>query len=306
MAPEGVTAGRITVELSSTGKVFFPGDGITKGDLIGYYQGVADRMLPYLAGRPVVMARYPDGITGQRIVQKNVPDYFPDWVSRVTVPKQGGTVHHVLCDKPATLVYLANQACIEPHVFLSRTDRLGCPDQLVIDFDPPRAEDFDAARQAALWLRELLDGEFGVTPFVKTTGGKGLHVHLPLDRKAGFDEVREFAAGLAAVLAAQHPDVLTTEQRKDSRGNRVYLDIMRNSYAQTVVAPYAVRAREGANVATPLHWDEVEDKNLEPGAFSLRTIPNRLAGTEDPWAGMARRRYGLARLRQHLDRVRST
>lgn len=301
--PEHVTVGGITVELSNTGKVFFPGDGITKGDLIGYYQDVADRMLPYLNGRPLVMARYPDGITGQRIVQKNVPDYFPDWVSRVTVPKQGGTVHHVLCDKPATLVYLANQACVEPHVFLSRAGRLDRPDQLVIDFDPPRAEDFDAARQAALWLRELLDGEFGVTSFVKTTGGKGLHVHLPLDRKAGFDEVREFAAGLAAVLAGRHPDVLTTEQRKDSRGNRIYLDIMRNSYAQMVVAPYAVRARPGANVATPLHWDEVEDKNLEPGAFSLRTVRDRLAGTEDPWAGMARRRYGLARLRQRLDRL---
>jgi bifunctional non-homologous end joining protein LigD len=310
-----VAKNEITVELSNTGKVFFPGDGITKGDLIEYYREVADRMLPYLAGRPVSMARYPDGITGQRIVQKNVPDYFPDWVSRITVPKQGGTVHHVLADKPATLVYLANQACIEPHIFLSRTSntsgssessdpgQLDCPDQLVIDFDPPGAEDFDAARQAALWLRALLEDELGATSFVKTTGGKGLHVHLPLDRKAGFDEVREFAVGLAAVLAARHPDVLTTEQRKDSRGNRVYLDIMRNAYAQTVVAPYAVRAREGATVATPLHWDEVEDKNLEPGAFSLRTVPGRLAGTPDPWAGMARRRYGLARLRQRLDRV---
>jgi bifunctional non-homologous end joining protein LigD len=311
MASQRVTVGGITVEESSTGKVFFPGDGITKGDLIEYYQGVAGRMLPYLAGRPVSMARYPDGITGQRIVQKNVPDYFPGWITRITVPKQGGTVHHVLCDKPATLVYLANQACIEPHIFLSRTthpdhpDELGRPDQLVIDFDPSQAADFDVARQAALWLRALLDGELGVTCFAKTTGGKGLHVHLPLDRKAGFDEVREFAVSLAGVLATRHPDVLTTEQRKEHRGGRVYLDVMRNAYAQTVVAPYAVRAREGATVATPLHWDEVEDKNLKPGAFTLRTIPGRLAGTEDPWAGMARRRYGLARLRQRLDRVNS-
>ena len=314
MAANSVTIGGITVDLSHLDKVFFPAEGFTKGDLIEYYRGVAGRMVPYLAGRPVAMARYPDGITGQRIFQKNVPSYFPDWVTRITVPKQGGSLHHVICDKPATLVYLANQGCVEPHIFLShaddpsrpgRLDQLDHPDQLVIDFDPPRAEDFDLARQAALWLRALLDGELGVTCFVKTTGGKGLHVHLPLDRKAGFDEVREFASGLAAVLAARHPDVLTTEQRKDHRGDRVYLDIMRNAYAQTVVAPYAVRARDGAPVATPLHWDEVEDKDLAPGEFSIRTIPDRLAGTEDPWTGMTRHRYGLTRLRQRLDQVSS-
>jgi bifunctional non-homologous end joining protein LigD len=297
------------VELSHTGKIFYPRNGITKGDLIEYYRGVAGRMLPYLAGRPVSMARYPDGITGHRIFQKNVPDYFPGWVTRVTVHKQGGSLQHVICDKPATLVYLANQACIEPHIFLSYTGdpahpaALDQPDQLVVDFDPPRAEDFDAARQGALWLRALLEGELGVTTFVKTTGGKGLHVHLLLDRKAGFDEVREFATGLAQVLAARHPDVLTTEQRKDHRGDRVYLDVMRNAYAQTVIAPYGVRARDGAPVATPLRWDEVEDKNLAPGAFSIRTVPDRLAGIEDPWAGMTRRRYGLAGLRHRLERV---
>ena len=298
-----VTVGGITVELSHTGKVFYPDDKITKGEVIGYYQAVADRMLPYLKDRPLTMMRFPDGVTGPRIVQKNVPAYFPDWITRAEVTKQDGTVHHVICDKPATLVYLANQACIEPHVFLSRIGKLDCPDQVVFDLDPPGTAGFGVARRAALWLRSLLAGELGATPFVKTTGGKGLHVHVPLSRRAGFDEVRGFASAAAAVLAARHPDALTIEQRKDKRGDRLYLDVMRNAYAQTVVAPYAVRARPGADVATPLHWEEAEDEALHPGAFSLRTVPGRLATTEDPWEGMSRRHYDLAALRRRLAEV---
>ncbi len=298
-----MTVGGISVELSHTDKVFYPDDQITKGDVIEYYQAVADRMLPYLRDRPVTMARYPDGITGPRIIQKNVPGYFPDWITRVEVRKQDGTLHQVICDKPATLVYLANQACIEPHVFLSRIDRLDRPDQLVFDLDPPGAGGFDVARRGALWLRSLLEGELGVTSFVKTTGGKGLHVHVPLTRREGFDEVRAFASAAAAVLAARHPDAVTAEQRKDKRGGRLYLDVMRNAYAQTVVAPYAVRARPGAGVATPLHWDEVTDPALDPGALSLRTVPGRLAAGGDPWAGLARRHYDLARLSRRLEEV---
>ena len=304
-AKTSLTVGGITVELSHTSKLFFPDDKITKGDLIEYYAGVADRMLPYLKDRPVTMARYPDGITGHRIFQKNVPDYFPDWITRALVTKEGGELHQVICDKPATLVYLANQACVEPHVFLSRTDRLDHPDQLVIDFDPPDNEHFDQARRGARWLKELLTDDLGVTPFVKTTGGRGLHVHIPLDREADFDEGREFALALSAVLAARHPGELTTEQRKQGRDGRVYLDAMRNSYAQLVVAPYAVRARPGAAVATPLHWDEVADDNLDPAAFNLRTTAARLAGTDDPWTGMNRHRYRLATLQERLVRVRS-
>jgi bifunctional non-homologous end joining protein LigD len=298
-----VTVGGISVELSSTGKVFYPDDKITKGDVIEYYRTVADRMLPYLRDRPVTMERYPDGITGHRIVQKNVPDYFPDWVTRAEIRKQDGTLRQVICDKPATLVYLANQACIEPHIFLSRIDKIDRPDQLVFDLDPPGAAGFEPARRAALWLKSLLTDELEVTPFVKTTGGKGLHVHVPLSRREGFDEARGFASAVAAELAARHPDAVTTEQRKDKRGDRVYLDVMRNAYAQTVIAPYAVRARPGAGVATPLHWQEVTDRAVEPAAFSLRTIPERLAGTDDPWAGMSRRHYDLAGLRRRLDRL---
>lgn len=285
--------GGIPVQLSHLDKVFFPDDGISKGDLVGYYEQMAPRIIRYLRDRPLVMERYPDGITGQRLVQKNVPGYFPGWVTRAEVRKQGGVVSHVVGDKPATLVYLANQACIELHVFLSSLAALDRPDQLVFDLDPPDEAGFSQACRHALNLRELLEGELGLAAFVKTTGGKGLHVHVPLRPERDFDAVRGFAREVAAVLASRHPRELTLEQRREQRGQRIYLDIMRNAYAQTVVAPYAVRARPGAPVATPLHWAELEGGGLRPRQFTLRTLPAELDGRGDPWTGMARHRRQL-------------
>jgi bifunctional non-homologous end joining protein LigD len=304
---EKVRAGRVTVELSNTGKVLFPGDGITKGDLVAYYQAVAGEMLPLLRDRPVSMTRFPDGLTKAGIVQKNVPAYFPDWITRVRVRKEGGSLQQVVCDKPATIVYLANQACIELHAFLSRLDHIDEPDQLIFDMDPPDGNRFDDVRECALRLRELLTGELGLPAFVKTTGGRGLHVHVPLNAKQDFGAVREFARQAAELLSARNPDLVTTEQRKDKRGSRIYADIMRNAYAQLAVAPYSVRARPGAPVATPLSWDELDDEALRPDRFTLRTVPDRIreAGLTGggPWAELARRRPGLARARESLRRL---
>jgi bifunctional non-homologous end joining protein LigD len=297
---EEITAGDITVRIPNAAKVLFPDDGITKEDLARYYAGVAARMLPWLRDRPITMMRYPDGLGGPRIVQKNVPAYFPDWIRRVEVPKEGGVVEQAVCGKPADLVYLAGQACVEVHAFTSRADRLDAPDQMVFDFDPPDDKHFDQVRQAALWARELLDGELGLSSYVRTTGGRGLHVHVPLDRRAGFDPVLEFTHHVAALLASRHPDVITTEQRKDKRGDRVYADVMRNAYAQLVVASYSVRARPGAPVATPLSWPEVENAKLEPGDFTLSTVRARLDGSEDPWDGLARARRGLGQAAERL------
>jgi bifunctional non-homologous end joining protein LigD len=304
MAAQRLQVGRITVELSNTGKVLFPDDGITKGDLVEYYRGIAGRMLPLLRDRPVTMIRYPDGITAHAILQKNVPDYFPDWVTRAAVRKQGGSLRHVICDKPATLVYLANQACIELHVFLSKLAAIDYPDQVIFDLDPPDDEHFGQVRRAARLLRGLLEDELGLTAFVKTTGGKGLHVHVPLNASGDFDAARHFARQVSDVLAAREPDLLTTEQRKDKRGRRIYADVMRNAYAQTAVAPYAVRARPGAPVAAPLNWEELDDDQLSPRRFTIATLPGRvaeLAGHNDPWAQLPRHRYGLA---QASDRLR--
>ena len=302
MADE-ITAGGITVPLTHPGKVLFPADGITKADLARYYADVADRMLPWLRDRPISMVRYPDGLDGQRSFQKNAPSYFPDWIRRVRVGKEGGEVEHAVCDNPATLVYLANQAAIEIHAFTSRADKLDAPDQMVFDFDPPDAERFADVRRAALWARDLLDGELGLTSFVRTSGGRGLHVHVGLNRRAGFDDVREFTHRVAEVLARRHPDAITAEQRKDKRGDRIYADVMRNAYAQTVVASYGVRARPGASVATPLSWAEVEDDGLHPGQFTMAAIRARLAGGTDPWADFAGSRHGLGEAAQRLAKL---
>jgi bifunctional non-homologous end joining protein LigD len=293
-----VRVGRRTVGVSNPGKVLYPGDGITKGDLVDHYLRVAGRMLPHLRGRPVAMERYPDGIGGERIFQKDVPGHFPGWIDRVKVHKEGGTLQQVVCEQAATLVYLANQACITPHVFLSRSDRLHHPDQLIFDLDPA-GDDFERARRAALALRSLLE-ELALPSFPKTTGGKGIHVTVPLDRRADFDTVRRFARQVAAVLAARQPDRLTTEQHKQRRKGRLYLDVMRNAYAQTAVPPYAVRARPGATVATPLDWSEVEDRSLRPAAFTIGTVPARLEDA-DPWKDLRRRGRSLSRAHRRLD-----
>lgn len=297
-----VTSGGVTVQLSHMDKVFFPDDDLRKGDLIDYYRMVAPRMLPYLRERPIVMGRYPDGVTGEAILQKNVSRYFPDWVKRVEVERigRGGAVCQVVCDRPETLIYLANQACIELHVLLSRVAALYRPDQLVFDLDPPAEDGFDDARRCALDLRRLLEEGLGLTTYVKTTGGKGLHVHVPLRADEGFDPVRDFARAVAELMIRDAPDRLTLQQRVDQRGDRIYLDVQRNGYAQMAVAPYSVRARRAAPVATPLQWAEVEDAGLNPWRFTMRTMGDRLATTQDPWAGMSRHRRGLAAARRRL------
>jgi bifunctional non-homologous end joining protein LigD len=299
---EVIRDGHITVELTHPGKVLFPADGVTKGDLVQYYLAAADRMLPLIAERPVTMIRYPDGITAHPILQKNAPDYFPDWITRAEVAKQGGSVHHVICDKRATLAYLANQACVELHVFGSRVGSLDHPDQLIFDLDPPDDEQFAGVRRAALILRELLESDLGLTAYVKTTGGKGLHVHVPLDAAQDFDAVRQLARQAGGVLAARAPDLVSTEQRKDKRGGLIYADAMRNAYGQHAAAPYSVRGRPGAPVATPLDWAELDDDGLSPHQFTVATVPGRLE-RDDPWAGMPRRRYSARKAAERLSQL---
>jgi bifunctional non-homologous end joining protein LigD len=266
-------------------------DFVVDGEVVAF-------MLPHLRGRPVAMERYPDGIDGERIFQKDVPRHFPDWVDRVKVEKEHGSLQQVVCEDAATLVYLANQACITPHVWLSRADRPDHPDHLIFDLDPA-GDEFEEARVAALWLRSLLE-ELELPSFPKTTGGKGLHLTVPLDRRTDFEEVRGFARDVAEELAGRHPDRLTTEQRKDRRKRRLYLDAMRNAYAQTAVPPYAVRARPGATVAAPLDWSEAEDRSLRPTRFTITSILDRLQRVDDPWKDLRRRGRSLSRARKRL------
>ena len=292
--------GRHTLSLSSLDKMLFPDAGVTKGDLIEHYRLVAGRMVPHMKGRPISMQRFPDGIAGEGFYQKDAPQYFPDWIRRVTVEKKGGTVEHAIVDDAASLVYLANQNCITPHVWLSRADRLQHPDRLIFDLDPP-GEDFEVVRFAAGAIRELL-GELGLLPFPMTTGGRGIHLLVPLDRKADFDAVRGFARDTAELLAARHPDRLTTETRKNKRRGCLFLDVMRNAYAQTAVPPYAVRARPGAPVAVPIAWRELSALEQGGATWNTRNVAARLR-KKDPWQGLSRRARSLSGPRRKLDRL---
>jgi bifunctional non-homologous end joining protein LigD len=293
-----MATGRVRVEISRPEKVLFPDDGVTKGELAAYYERVAEYMLPHVKGRPLSMQRFPDGIDGYGFFHKDVPDHFPDWIRRVKVRKRGGTLTHAVAWDTATLVYLADQACITPHMWLSRTDRLRQPDRLVVDLDPS-VEDFAGVRRAARATGELFE-EVGLSPFAMATGSRGLHVWAPLRRGPDFDEVREFARELARLLAARHPDQLTTEARKAKRGDRILIDVARNAYAQTAVPPYAVRARPGAPVATPLEWKELSDSRLRPDRWTVRTVFRRLAAKGDPWSGMGAHAGGFAGPRKRL------
>jgi bifunctional non-homologous end joining protein LigD len=278
-----VTVGRRQVPVPNQDKVLFPDRGLTKADLVGHYRTVSGAMLPHLRGRPLMLQQLPDGIGGKGFYRKQTPGHFPDWVRRVTVTKEGGTVDHVVCDDEATLVYLAGQACITPHIWTSRGDKPERPDRVVFDLDPS-GYDFGAVIATARAVGEVLDGA-GLVPFVQTTGSRGLHVVAPIQRRAAFDQVRDFAHRVARILVDDDPDTRTLEWRKANRGERIYLDLARNGYAQTFVAPYGVRALPGAPVATPLDWDELAGLR-GAGAYRVPDVAHRLAQREDPWAGM--------------------
>ncbi|GAA1153698.1 non-homologous end-joining DNA ligase [Nocardioides aquiterrae] len=288
------------VEISKPDKVLFPDDGITKAVLAEYYAGVADRMLPHLKDRPINMQRFPDGIGKFSFYEKKVPSHFPDWVRTVEVQTADGPQRQVVIDDRRSLVYLAQQACITPHTWLSRAEHLDRPDQLVLDLDPSAPDeqsDLAKVRRATRLAGEALE-DLGLTTYLKTTGSRGYHVVVPLRPEEGFDEVRAFARAVAERLVEREPDLLTLEARKANRGDRVLVDILRNGYGQTVVPPYAVRARPGAPVSAPIAWDELS--RVRPAQVTIANLGRRLAAKDDPWAGMRRHASGLARARRRL------
>jgi bifunctional non-homologous end joining protein LigD len=239
----------------------------------------------------VTMHRFPDGLSGENFFQKEVPDYFPDWIERVIVKKEGGEIEHLLCQNAATLVYMADQACLTPHIWLSRIDRQDKPDRLIFDLDPPD-DSFESASRAAKYLKVILE-DADLVPFLMTTGSRGLHVVIPLNRSEDFDTVRDYARKIAETLSERHPDHFTTEQRTDKRGNRVFLDYLRNAYAQTAVTPYAIRAKSGAPVATPVDWDELDHRSLHSRSYTIKNIFRRLGQKNDPWKNINRRARSL-------------
>jgi bifunctional non-homologous end joining protein LigD len=293
------------VRLSSPDKVLIPAadghEAITKAQLFDYAGRIAARMVPLIADRPAVLQRFPDGIDGEGWYQKHTPKHFPGWIPTVEVPKRGGTVRHVVIDSADALRYVVNQGTVTVHVLGGTVDRIDVPAELNIDLDPS-GDDPAQVVAAALAVRELLD-DLGVTGFPKSSGSRGIHVHVPLRGDAPFPAVAALGQHLAAALVARHPELLTTEFSKDERGDRLYLDVLRNAPAQHAVAPYTLRPRPGAPVAVPLRWDEV-DGSWQPRSTPLASLFRRLGSqSSDPWAGFHDARVEAATIAARLDQL---
>jgi bifunctional non-homologous end joining protein LigD len=289
-----VRVGRRVIRTSSENRVVFPRDGITKGEVIDYYRCIAPFMLPHLRKRRLTMERFQPNIDAKPVFQKDMPEHFPDWVPRVEVPKHGGSVTHVVCDNAETLVYIANQGCLTPHVGLQRIDKNEFPDQMIFDLDPP-GDDFEVVRSVAFKMRELL-AEFGLTPFLKTTGSRGLHMVIALDRKLPFVNVRAIAHEIAQEMVRRDPKNVTTEFLKKDRGGRLFLDTNRNGTAQTAVPAFAVRAKDGAPVAMPITWEELQDPKVNARSWNIRNAVQRMESIQDPWKGLRAAAHRLPRL----------
>ncbi|MGD2050045.1 MAG: non-homologous end-joining DNA ligase [Chloroflexota bacterium] len=298
---ESININGHTIELSRQDKIFYPEVGITKGDVVNYYRRLSEIMLPHMEGRPLTMQRFPDGIEAGGFYEKAAPDYFPKWIRRVKimVEEKGQKQEQITCEDTATLVYLANQACLTPHIWLSRADKLDHPDKLIFDLDPSN-HDFEPIRQTALDFQDLLE-EIGLVPYVMTTGSRGVHVVAPLERSATFDTVRKFVRDVADVLANRHPDRLTVEQRKEKREGRLFLDYLRNAYGQNSVAPYSLRARPEAPIATPLDWSELHNTDLHSQSYTIDNIFRRMGQKKDPWRDFRQDKRSLGQARQKLD-----
>ncbi len=272
------------ISISHPEKVLFPDDGITKGEMAAYYESIAPLMLPHLRGRPVTMERYHRGIGEAGFFQKSVVKGAPDWLERVEVPKKGGVVNHPLINDQRALLWLANQNCITPHVWVSRVPSLYHPDLCIFDLDPMR-DDQGALREAALAVRDFLS-ELGLTSWVKTTGSKGFHIAVPLDGKADAGVVASFSGAVGRIMVARHPKTLTLEFSKADRGDRIYVDTGRNHPPATFAAPYAVRARPTAPISAPCTWAEIESGEVTPTTFTLRSMGQRTDKVGDLWSTM--------------------
>jgi len=270
----------------------FPKSGITKGDLANYYEKVAVYMLPYLKNRPLTMHRFPDGIMKNGFFQKNASDYFPGWIRTEQVKKKDGWVNHVICDSADTLRYLVNHGTIAFHVALGTLEKLEYPDKLIFDLDPA-IDDFKTVVEGAKIIHNLLKNELGMTPFVMTTGSRGLHITVPLNRTKNFDEVHDFTKNIAKYLSNEHPKKFTMAMRKDQREGKLFIDYVRNSYGQTGVCPFSVRAFENAPVATPLAWKELEDTSLNAQTYTIHNIFKRLGQNRNPWEFFEKKSKGI-------------
>jgi bifunctional non-homologous end joining protein LigD len=282
------------VEVTNPGKVFYPGSGVTKGDVFAYYRSVAGTIVPWLEGRPLTLVRFPNGIAGPSFFQKDQPDWLPSWIPTVAVRSPDSprkVVRYLLCNDEPSLLYVANLGTIDLHPWASTVRDLEKPDYVVWDLDPPEGG-FPKAAAVAPRVREVLD-RAGLEGFLKTSGGKGLHVYVPLRPENDHDRVRDFAEVVARLVVESLPRTTTLERSKKARGGKLYVDYLQNGRGKTVVAPYSLRSKEPATVSTPIGWAELE-AGVDPRDLNIRSVPARVADAPDPWAGFRDAAHDLA------------
>ncbi|MBC7264860.1 MAG: DNA polymerase domain-containing protein [Chloroflexi bacterium] len=277
--------GERSVSVSNLSKVFWPEDGLTKEDMLRYYQIIAPTLLPYLKERPVTLRVFPDGIHGFSYYRRDLPEHAPTWLRSVDYqPETANRVIQLpLIDDVAGLVWLANEGSIEFHLWCSRAPDLAEPDMVVFDLDPGDEAGFVEVLQASLRLRDALD-RLGLRSYPKTSGGRGVHVYLPLAPGHTYEAVRAWVRDMAEQLSATYPDLIAVAHGPTHQGRQVTIDHAQNSVGRNTAAPYTLRARPGAPVSTPLTWEEVEAGQVRPSDLTLRVLPQRLQQVGDLFA----------------------
>lgn len=288
MADKDATAVR-GVRLTNPDKVLYPEQGVTKRELAAYYEAVADRILPHLAERPITLVRCPTGRQKKCFYQRHAGSGVPSELREVAI--EGFDEPYLYLRDVEGLIALVQMGVLEAHPWNARIDRPDRPDRIVFDLDPGEGLGFADIVEAAHEVREALS-QIELESFVKTTGGKGLHVIVPIERRTEWKEAKSFAKAVGERLAAKSPERYLTRISKAERRGRIFIDYLRNDPTSTAVAPYSTRSRPGAPVAVPLAWEEVVPQ-LDPGAFTVRTVPDRIAATDDPWAEISKVRQRL-------------
>lgn len=266
------------LHLTNLEKIYWPKEHYTKSDLINYYHEISSYILPYLKNRPVMLHRYPNGIEQEGFFQKNFGKDIPDWIKTTEISHENHNIHYILIQNEATLLYVINLGCIEIHPFHSRITDANYPDFLILDLDPEDIS-FDFVIETALVIHKILD-DVKIKNFCKTSGGRGLHVYIPLGKQFDYEQAKAIASSLALWTHQELPEFTSLERNPAKRQKKIFLDFLRNNWTQTVIAPYSLRAKLHAPVATPLSWDEVKP-GLNPLEFNIKTIPDRLKEVGD-------------------------
>ncbi|HVZ95757.1 MAG TPA: non-homologous end-joining DNA ligase [Chitinophagaceae bacterium] len=295
------TFGKIKLKTTHLSKIFFPEDGVTKGDIIDYYISISGYILPYLKDRPESLLRHPNGIHEQGFFQKDAADIIPSFAKSKKIFSESNQkeVDYIVCNNVATLIYLNNLGCIELNPWHSTISNLSKPDYLIIDIDPSSENTFNDVVEVALAVKEILD-KAGATSFCKTSGATGMHVYVPVQKKYSYEQVKEFAHLVCVLVVGQMKDSTTLERNLQKRSSKkIYMDYLQNSEGQTIAAAYSLRPKVGATVSTPLQWKEVK-KGLSPHQFTIYNVLQRVQKKGDLFEGVLGKGIDLKKCLKNL------